>query len=244
MEKKYCTAIVLAAGSGRRMGTKIHKQYLLLGGKPVLYYSMKAFQDSEIIDEIILVCGEGEEKYCREEIVEKFGISKAGKIICGGAERHNSVWNGLRETRNGYVFIHDGARPFLDGEIIERAYENVCVNTACVAGKPVKDTIKLVDKTGTVKETPERSGVWMIQTPQVFDTELIQKAYLMLEQQTISGGNISAKGKTIKQITDDAMVVECMLGCPVSVFEGSYENIKITTPEDLEIAEVFLKRKY
>lgn len=232
MEKKeYCTAIVLAAGSGKRMGTKVHKQYLLMGGKPVLYYSLRAFEDSKRIDEIILVCGAGEEDYCREEIVEKYGISKARKIIPGGAERYDSVWNGLKETKEGYVYIHDGARPFVDEEIIERAYECVSEHYACVAGMPSKDTVKIADSGNIVTATPDRSSVWIVQTPQVFDTELIRKAYaLLMEKDEIS-------------VTDDAMVAEQMLGAAVRLFYGSYENIKITTPEDLEIAEVFLKRK-
>ena len=232
MEKKeYCTAIVLAAGSGKRMGTKVHKQYLLMGGKPVLYYSLRAFEDSKRIDEIILVCGAGEEDYCRKEIVEKYGISKARKIIPGGAERYDSVWNGLKETKEGYVYIHDGARPFVDEEIIERAYECVSEHHACVAGMPSKDTVKIADSGNIVTATPDRSSVWIVQTPQVFDTELIRKAYaLLMEKDEIS-------------VTDDAMVAEQMLGVSVRLFYGSYENIKITTPEDLEIAEVFLKRK-
>ena len=232
MEKKeYCTAIVLAAGSGKRMGTKVHKQYLLMGGKPVLYYSLRAFEDSKRIDEIILVCGAGEEDYCREEIVEKYGISKARKIIPGGAERYDSVWNGLKETKEGYVYIHDGARPFVDEEIIERAYECVSEHHACVAGMPSKDTVKIADSGNIVTATPDRSSVWIVQTPQVFDTELIRKAYaLLMEKDEIS-------------VTDDAMVAEQMLGASVRLFYGSYENIKITTPDDLEIAEVFLKRK-
>ncbi|HJC33026.1 2-C-methyl-D-erythritol 4-phosphate cytidylyltransferase [Mediterraneibacter glycyrrhizinilyticus] len=232
MEKKeYCTAIVLAAGSGKRMGTKVHKQYLLMGGKPVLYYSLRAFEDSKRIDEIILVCGAGEEDYCRKEIVEKYGISKARKIIPGGAERYDSVWNGLKETKEGYVYIHDGARPFVDEEIIERAYECVSEHHACVAGMPSKDTVKIADSGNIVTATPDRSSVWIVQTPQVFDTELIRKAYaLLMEKDEIS-------------VTDDAMVAEQMLGASVRLFYGSYENIKITTPEDLEIAEVFLKRK-
>ena len=232
MEKKeYCTAIVLAAGSGKRMGTKVHKQYLLMGGKPVLYYSLRAFEDSKRIDEIILVCGAREEDYCRKEIVEKYGISKARKIIPGGAERYDSVWNGLKETKEGYVYIHDGARPFVDEEIIERAYECVSEHHACVAGMPSKDTVKIADSGNIVTATPDRSSVWIVQTPQVFDTELIRKAYaLLMEKDEIS-------------VTDDAMVAEQMLGAAVRLFYGSYENIKITTPEDLEIAEVFLKRK-
>lgn len=230
-EKKYCTAIVLAAGSGKRMGTKVHKQYLLMEGKPVLYYSLRAFEDSQRIDEIIVVCGAGEEEYCRHEIVEKYGLSKVRKIISGGAERYNSVWNGLQKTADGYVYIHDGARPFVDGAIIERAYECVREYHACVAGMPSKDTIKIVDSAHMVSATPDRSSVWIVQTPQVFETELIKKAYAMLmDRDEIN-------------VTDDAMVAEQMIGCPVRLFYGSYENIKITTPEDLEIAEVFLKRK-
>lgn len=231
MAKTYCTAIVLAAGSGKRMGTKVHKQYLLMGGRPVLYYSLHTFQESVLIDEVILVCGSGEEEYCRREIVEKYGLTKVAKIIPGGAERFNSVWNGLKETKGGYVYIHDGARPFVDEEMIARAYECVSECHACVAGMPSKDTVKIADETQTVQQTPDRSNVWIVQTPQVFDTELIRKAYGMLME------------RKIINVTDDAMVAEQMLGCSVKLFPGSYENIKITTPEDLEIAEVFLKRK-
>lgn len=231
MEKTYCTAIVLAAGSGRRMGTKVHKQYLLMGGKPVLYYSLETFQESELIDEIILVCGSGEEAYCRREIVERYGLTKVSRIIAGGSERYNSVWNGLQKTRDGFVYIHDGARPFVDGEMLVRAYECVSRYHACVAGMPSKDTVKIADALQTVQQTPDRNSVWIVQTPQVFDTGLIKKAYSMLmDQNEIS-------------VTDDAMVAEQMPGCTVKLFYGSYENIKITTPEDLEIAEVFLKRK-
>ena len=126
MGKTYCTAIVLSAGQGRRMGTKVHKQYLMLGGKPVLYYSLKEFQDSEIIDEIYLVTGVGEENYCRQTIVDKYHFTKVTKILSGGAQRYLSVWNGLQELENGgYVFIHDGVRPFVDGDIIKRAFDAV-----------------------------------------------------------------------------------------------------------------------
>ena len=121
MEKKYCTAVVLAGGSGKRMGTKVHKQYLLMGGRPVLYYSLKAFEDSELIDEVILVTGSGEEEHCRKEIIDRYGMSKVKKIVSGGAERYDSVWNGLQEAKaDGFVFIHDGARPFVDERIIRR----------------------------------------------------------------------------------------------------------------------------
>lgn len=230
-EKKYCTAVVLAAGSGKRMGTKVHKQYLLMGGKPVIYYSLRAFEASPLIDEIILVCGVGEVEYCQHEIVDKYRFSKVHKIISGGAERYDSVWNGLQNTEDGYVYIHDGARPFVDEKMIERAYNCVSEYHACAAGMPSKDTVKIADSNNVVTETPDRSNVWVVQTPQVFDVGLIKKAYaVLMDQNEIN-------------VTDDAMVAEQMLGCPVRLFYGSYENIKITTPEDLEIAEVFLKRK-
>ena len=230
MQKKKCTAIVLAAGQGKRMGTKVQKQYLEIDGKPVLYYSLYIFEQSPIIDEIILVVGENQEEYCQNEIISKYGIRKVKKIVQGGAERYHSVWNGLQEVEGeGYVFIHDGARPFINEEILNRAYKDVENCKACVVGMPVKDTIKLANREGYVDETPERSLVWMIQTPQVFENSLVKKAYaLLMEQENI-------------QVTDDAMVVEQMLGHKVKLSRGSYENIKITTPEDLDIAEIFVK---
>lgn len=229
MDKKYCTAIVLAAGSGKRMGTKVHKQYLLMGGRPVLYYSLKAFQDSELIDEIILVTGSGEGEYCREQIVEPYGITKVKKIVTGGAERYHSVWNGLQETGDGYVFIHDGARPFVSGDIIERAFQAAEKWGASVVGMPVKDTIKLVDADGCIVDSPNRSGLWQAQTPQVFRQSLLTEAFCRQMEDDCS------------LITDDAMVVQRQTGVRAHMVEGSYENIKITTPEDLLVAEAFLK---
>ena len=227
-EKEFVTAIVLAAGRGTRMGTKIQKQYLDLCGKPVLYYSLHAFQESPLIDEILLVTGEQEIEYCRKEIVEKYQLTKVRKILAGGAERYLSVWNGIQAAENkGCLFIHDGARPFVDEEMIERVYEQVQKEKACVVGMPVKDTIKIADEKEYVQTTPDRSTVWMIQTPQVFSYDIVKGAYEMLmREQQIS-------------VTDDAMVVEQMLNHPIRLVYGSYENIKITTPEDLEMAEVF-----
>ncbi len=146
-EKEFVTAIVLAAGRGTRMGTKIQKQYLDLCGKPVLYYSLHAFQESPVIDEILLVTGEQEIEYCQKEIVEKYQLTKVKKILAGGAERYLSVWNGIQAAENkGCLFIHDGARPFVDEEMIERVYEQVQKEKACVVGMPVKDTIKIADE--------------------------------------------------------------------------------------------------
>lgn len=232
MRKEYCVAIVLAAGQGKRMGTKVHKQYLLLAGKPVLYYSLETFQKSDIIDEIVLVAGAGEEQYCWETIVEKYGFSKVREIVTGGAERYNSVWNALQEIEEqGIVFIHDGARPFVDEGMLIRAYEEVLRSKACVVGMPVKDTIKKADANDYVADTPDRNLLWTVQTPQVFDIKLVKGAYSMLMRESYA------------KVTDDAMVVETMLGHPVKLVRGSYENIKITTPEDLEVGEVFAGRR-
>lgn len=231
MQKEKCTAIVLAAGQGKRMGTKVQKQYLEINDKPLLYYSLSTFEKSTIIDEIILVVLQGQKEYCEKEIVSKYQIGKVKSIVEGGKERYHSVWNGLQEVaEDGYVFIHDGARPFVNEDILERAYHEVADCKACVVGMPVKDTIKVSDTEGFVETTPERSRLWMIQTPQVFESKLVKKAYAMLmEQEDI-------------HVTDDAMVVEQMIGCKVKLVPGSYENIKITTPEDLEIASIFVKK--
>ena len=229
-------AIVLAAGQGKRMNSNIHKQYLLMKEKPVLYYSLKAFQES-FIEEIILVVGPGEVEYCKHEIVEQFEFTKVSKIIEGGKERYHSVYNGLLAAGpdTSYVFIHDGARPFIDDAILERAYECVQKEKACVVGMPVKDTIKIADKDGYVEHTPDRASVWMVQTPQVFEYPLVKSGYDTFIQEEQQGRTESVS------ITDDASVVEQYLHTAIKLVEGSYENIKITTPEDLTVAESFLK---
>lgn len=225
--EKY-TAIVLAAGVGKRMNSKIQKQYMLLGGKPVLFYALDAFEKSRV-DEIILVVGKGEIEYCRKEIVEKYKFHKVTKIVEGGKERYHSVYEGLKAIDTAdYVLIHDGARPFLDQQILTRTMEAVKQYQACVVGMPVKDTIKITTEDGFSKETPERKHVWMIQTPQCFSYSLIFEAYQkMLQNEDTT-------------ITDDAMVLEKVKGLPVKMVEGSYRNIKITTPEDLLVAEAYL----
>lgn len=228
-DRKRHAAIVLAAGKGSRMKSDVPKQYLSLKGKPVLYYALKAFEDS-FIDEIILVTGAGQESYCQEEIVEKYGLRKVSHVIAGGKERYDSVYRGICALEAAdYVYIHDGARPFIDDELLLRARDTVEQYHACAAGMPSKDTIKLIDEQGFVTETPQRKYTWTIQTPQVFDYTLIRDAYERMYQDMPA-----------VQITDDAMVVETMLHTPVKLYEGSYDNIKITTPEDLVIAEAFL----
>ena len=229
MEKQKYAAIVLAAGSVKRMNSKVHKQYLIIQNRPVLYYSLKAFEDSAV-DEIVLVVGKGEEEFCRKEIVDKYGISKVKAIVEGGKERYHSVFEGLKQTSDAdYVLIHDGARPFVNQKIIRRCMLEVPEYQACVVGMPVKDTIKIADEGGYAKQTPDRKNVWMIQTPQTFSYALIYEAYEeMLKTEDTA-------------ITDDAMVLERIKGKKSKLIEGSYRNIKITTPEDLLIANVYLQ---
>lgn len=188
-------------------------------------------------EEIILVAGKEDISYCQKEIIEKYKLQKVKAVVAGGQERYHSVFCGLEElerlgSRAQYVMIHDGARPFLNQDIIERCAEGAKKYRACVAGMPVKDTIKIADENLFAVQTPKRSDVWQIQTPQSFERELIYKAYKEIIQREAAGEKVT--------VTDDAMVVETMTSCKVKLVEGSYENIKITTPEDLKIAEVLL----
>lgn len=237
MEKKKFAAIVLSAGRGKRMQADVPKQYLLLAGKPVLYYALNAFEKSRA-EEIILVSGKEEIDYCQREIVEKYGFTKVRAVVPGGKERYHSVFCGLLQLEKigdqpDYVMIHDGARPFVDQVTIERCAQAAEEDQACVAGMPVKDTIKIVDENQFSIETPQRSQVWQVQTPQVFSFPLIIRAYRELLRREEEGQTVS--------VTDDAMVVEQILKTKVRLVESSYKNIKITTPEDLEMAQIFLK---
>ncbi len=229
MAKKKHVAIILAAGKGSRMGGTIPKQFQRLEEKPVICYSMEAFEES-FIDEIILVVAPGTEEDCRKRFVEKYGYSKVTQIVGGGEERYDSVYKALCAIKEcDYVYIHDGARPFVDVAILLRANQCVTANDACAAGMPVRDTVKIADDMDFVVETPVRSNVWQIQTPQAFSYAVIREAYDKL----FEGGDL-------EDITDDAMVVERMLDHPVKLFEGSYRNMKITTPQDMIIAQMLL----
>lgn len=229
MGKDKITAIVLAAGQGKRMNSEIAKQYLMLNDKPILYYSLKTFEES-LVDDIILVVGSDDIDYVRKEIVEKYDFKKISQIIEGGKERYNSVYNALLSiTETNYVLIHDGARPFVTNELIDRVVKNVINLKACVVGMPAKDTIKIADEDGFVYETPSRAKLWMIQTPQAFEYDMIKKAYDMIMEED----NI--------KVTDDAMVLEYTLGYPIKLLEGCYQNIKITTSEDLNMARMILE---
>lgn len=232
--QEYTAAVVLAAGSGTRMGGGVRKQYMQIAGKPMIFYSLKAFEESKV-DEIVLVVSAGDVDYCRREIVEKYGFRKVRRIVEGGRERYHSVLFGLESVSDcDYVLIHDGARPLVSAGIIERALSGVRKYKACVVGMPVKDTIKLADREGNIASTPNRSLTWQVQTPQAFSCPLIREAYreLARRERELAQAGVA--------ITDDAMVVETLTGHKVRLIEGSYENIKITTPEDLFLAEAFL----
>ena len=236
------TAIVLAAGSGTRMGSSVRKQYLDLGGIPLVVHSLSAFQESALISEIILVCARGEEDWCRDNLVRPYSLSKVRKIVPGGKERYHSVWEGLCAVSPcDIIMIHDGARPFVTEEMLNRLASEAAAEGACVAAVPVKDTIKLADEEGYVAETPPRNRLWTVQTPQVFDYKIVYEAYrqlISLEETCM------AEGRPVPvAVTDDAMVVETFGGHRVKLVTGSYENIKITTPEDLPVAEALLRRK-
>ena len=227
------TAIVLSAGSGSRMKSDIPKQYMDLNGKPVIYYSLKAFEESDF-SSIILVCGKNDVDYCKKEIVEKYGFTKVKAVVAGGKERYHSVYEGLKMAEGSdYVFIHDGARPMITPQMIRRLQDVVIVEGTAVAGMPVKDTIKIVDENNYVESTPERKYVWQVQTPQCFSYSIIYEAYkAVITDET--------EGVPIPPITDDAMVLSYATDYEIKMVEADYKNIKITTPEDILVASVLL----
>lgn len=227
------TAIVLAAGSGSRMKSKTKKQFMEIKGKPVIWYSLFEFEKSRV-DEIILVTGKEDIDYCKKEIVEKYNLKKIKNVVAGGSERYESVYNGLKEVTGNIVLIHDGARPLINNEIIERSIEGTIKSDACVVGVPVKDTIKRANKEGYIIDTPNRSELWITQTPQSFKTDLVKMAYKKMKEEL-------EKGNTTLNITDDAMVVEEFTTNQVRFVQGDYKNIKVSTPEDIDIAELFIE---
>lgn len=224
-------AIVLAAGQGKRMQSHVQKQFLLLNGRPLITYALEAFENSPV-DQIILVAGPDEIRYCQEEIAEKYGFSKVTKVIAGGRERYHSVYEGLKAAEGAeYVLIHDGARPLLDQEMISRSLEGAKEYGACVVGMPVKDTIKTSGADGFVESTPDRSALWQVQTPQAFYYPWILEAYKKL----------FSREEYQQGVTDDGMVLESMTAHKVKLIEGSYFNIKVTTPEDMAVAKALLE---
>lgn len=226
------TAIVLAAGNGSRMKSDIPKQYINIDDRPIIYYSLKVMEESKYIDEVILVTRAEDIDYCRNEIISKYNFSKVKEIIAGGSERYYSVYNGLKyASKSDYVWIHDGARPCIDEDILAGLYDASQKYGTAVAGVVTKDTVKIVDEEQMVSTTPQRAKVWIVQTPQVFETKELIKAYdKMLESSSICN------------ITDDAMVMESFGTLKVRMVEANYLNIKVTTPEDIFLVEKYLKK--
>ena len=224
------SVVIVSAGKGSRMKADINKQFLKLGNKEVIAHTIDKFYNNENIGEIIVVVREDEAEFFQKNIIDKYGYENI-KIAFGGKERQDSVYNGLKMVNENchIVLIHDGARPFLTNKIIEDSIEYANKYSCCVVGVPVKDTIKILDENNNVSNTPNRSTLWAIQTPQAFEYSLIMKAHEKANKEGFNG-------------TDDSMLME-YYGYNVKVIEGSYNNIKITTPEDLKIGEEILKEK-
>ena len=211
------------------MGTETKKQFLALDGAPVLGHTLRVLEDSECIDSIVLVVSPGEEGYCRSSVVEKLGIKKVAAIVPGGKERQDSVYRGILalSPETGTVVIHDGARPLLSPTGLQEVVVAAAVHGAATLAVPVKDTVKLAGEDGFVTRTLPRERLWLTQTPQAFRYSVILSAHRKAIKENYTG-------------TDDAGLVE-LLGLPVKIVPGSYENIKITTPEDLIVASALLE---
>lgn len=214
---------------GKRMGKAVAKQFLPLGDKPMLAHTLLTFQRSSDIDEIIPILSEEDMETCLRDVIEAFHITKVKTLVVGGRERQDSVYNGIRKLEKdaSVIVVHDGVRPFVTQEMIRDCVEAARKGECVAVGVPLKDTIKEVDDRGIVRQTLERSRLWAIQTPQAFPAKMLRMAY-----------EESARNKQYG--TDDATLVE-RAGGKVRVLMGSYENIKITTPEDLVLAEELLK---
>ncbi len=222
-------ALIPAAGMGKRMGSAVNKQYLLLDGQPILTRTLQLFQDAAFVDEIYPIIPAEEIDYCRNEVVERYGLDKVTQIIPGGAERQHSVLNGLRALdgcdADDIVIIHDGVRPFVPASVVRRSVEAALRYDSAVVAVPVKDTVKII-RDGCSVETPPRETLWLAQTPQTFRYGVIRSAHELAEAEGFLG-------------TDDASLLE-RLGEKVHVVIGDYRNIKITTPEDMLLASAFL----
>ena len=222
-------ALIPAAGMGKRMGAGINKQYLLLRDRPIVAHTIAVFEKASFIDAIYVIVPEAEIPYCREQVVDRYGFSKVREIVAGGAERQHSVLNGLRTVTDlqddDVVLIHDGVRPFIPEPVLERAVAAALEHDGALVAVPSKDTVKVVVD-GIIRDTPAREQLWLAQTPQAFRYGIIRAAHEIAEAEGFLG-------------TDDAMLVE-RLEKEVHIVMGDYRNIKITTPEDLILAEAFI----
>ena len=219
------SAIILAGGKGKRMRSAISKQFIDIKGKPIIYYTLKKFSENKKIDNIIVVLPEDEVKYFKENILKKHEL-RINKIVIGGKERQDSVYNALKSLKNSstdIVLIHDGARPFISERIINEGIKFAEIYGAAAPGVMPKDTIKVKNEKNFSVDTPNRANLVSIQTPQVFKFDEILECH---EKIRYNG----------EMVTDDTMVVE-KYGYSVYLYDGEYTNIKVTTPEDLILAE-------
>jgi len=224
-EKQKVSAIIVAAGESRRMGG-IDKVFAMLGGEPLLVRATRPFQECPLVHQIVVVVGGEKEERCRH-LVGGEGWSKVSDVCIGGKRRQDSVLAGLKRIKNcDWVIIHDGARPLVTVDLIERGLEAARETGAAVAAVPVTDTIKVAGDDKIVQGTPPRQNLWAVQTPQVFRFDIINEAYR------------NAKS----DVTDDASLVE-RLGYRVKLYLGSYDNIKINTPDDLALAGVLRQKQ-
>ncbi len=214
------------------MGGNIPKQYLMIGGVPLLVHSLRIFDAVEAVSEIIVAVPEADLSYCQEEIVQRFGIQKVSQVVAGGRRRQDSVRNALSAVLHSYEFVlvHDAARPFVTVPMVIQALETAYRVGGAVVAVPMPDTVKRVDATGLIQETLRRDPLWLIQTPQVFRCSWLREAHQYAAENDL-------------EVTDDASLVE-QLGYPVSVVQGSSTNIKITRPEDLQLGEAILASQY
>ncbi len=223
--------LIPAAGMGRRMGGGINKQYLKLAGQPILAHTLALFDSHPLVDHIYVIAPQEDIDFCLREVVEPCRLTKVRRIVPGGAERQDSVRNGLgacEAEAEDIVLIHDGVRPFFPADLLQEVIDKATQVGASVVGVPVKDTIKEVSD-GLIQGTPERRRLWKAQTPQAFRYALISEAHRRAQVEGYLG-------------TDDASLVE-RLGRKVAMVEGDYRNIKITTPDDLVLAGAFLKTR-
>lgn len=227
----FTSAVIVAAGKGKRMYIDMNKQYVEIEGKPIIARTLQVFEECGMIDEIILVVNEQDIIYCKKNIIDVYGFDKVKTLACGGEERQNSVYNGLAQVSGGceIVLIHDGARPFVSEKCIIDSINAAEKHGAACLAVPVKDTIKVSDEEGFVHETLDRSTLWSVQTPQTFKYEIIMQAHKKALDEGFRG-------------TDDAVLVERM-GIRSKLVMGSYDNIKITTQEDLLMAELIARKK-
>ena len=217
------SAIVLAGGRGKRMNYHKSKQFIEIKGKPVLVYTLEKFIYNKSIDEVILVLPEDEVDYCKKEVLQKYSL-KVDRIVIGGKERQDSVFNALEAMEKAnIVLIHDGARPFISEKIIEEGIKYANIYGAAAPGVTPKDTIKIKNEDNISVDTPDRNTLVAVQTPQCFKYDEIYQCHRKIKEENAI-------------VTDDTSVVE-RYGHKVYLYEGDYTNIKITTPEDLILAE-------